>query len=74
MNDTRIGVSSIAAYFTLIHALGNAITSVRFGLQDATKDANLAGGGIVTVDPAWTNAGVTAAFVQTVRCRWWSKV
>lgn len=59
LNSTVIGGCSITATFSNAHSTSDQVLSATFGLQEALNDAGKSGGGAVTIDSAWTNAGGT---------------
>ena len=61
LNSTVIGGCSITATFSNAHSTSDQVLSATFGLQEALNDAGNSGGGAVTIDSAWTNAGGTTA-------------
>ena len=52
---------SFAADFANVHGKGDPVASATFGLQEAINVAEAAGGGIVIIDPQWTQLGGTTA-------------
>ena len=54
---------TITAAFTYAHGKGDLIVSGSIGLQEAINDAFSHGGGLMEIDPLWTNAGGTNALI-----------
>ena len=63
-NSPIIGGCSITATFTFAHTNADPVRSGTFGLQEALNDAGTSGGGVVTVDSAWANAGGTTGIIN----------
>ena len=55
---------SFVADFANRHGKGDPVASATFGLQEALNLAAARGGGIVIVDPQWTQLGGTAGMIS----------
>lgn len=63
VNGPRLNCT-ITASFSNLHGPGELVVSGSFGLQEAINDAQLNGGGVVSVGPTFTAAGGTDSTVN----------
>lgn len=64
--NTTFPSCQVTASFSNLHAQGELVQSGTAGLQEAYNDAQLAGGGLVSVDAVWSKAGGTQSNITSM--------
>ena len=58
--NSNTGTWFVTATFANLHGVGDLISSASFGLAEALNDAHAKGGGVVSIDSRWSQAGGVA--------------